>query len=202
MGKSLFLVKSCLRLKCCLQASSHTAYCMNGNSQYLTSCPDVNKTRGSLEGSSYSSSWCHLCTCSCLSCFLCRHWGDTGGFRTLWTWPGQPVGVWGCRERSVHVERWLQCVRKITHCSRHLPTPPCVRGENSVLAVHHPALLCVEFRQLKVPKGEASHQHFSPVERDPRKWRNKGRRDLCVSRMLSDPSVSGRGIFFATGHPK
>lgn len=29
---------------------------------------------------------------------------------------------------------------------RQLPTPPCVRGENSVLAVHHPALLCVEFR--------------------------------------------------------
>lgn len=85
---------------------------------------------------------------------------------------------------------------------RQLPSPPCVRGENLVLAVHLPALLlCL----VQVAKG-TQRCSFSPAllccRKRPKEMKKPGKKRPVCLQDAHWSSVSGRGIFFATKHPR
>lgn len=163
MGKTLPLVKSCLCLKFRLQASSHPAYCMKGKPQYLPLCPDIRQEVPWWEAAPPAA----LVTCAPV-CVRAASFAGTGEILVV-LGPHGPglASLWGFGDaKRDQVERWLYCVRKTTHCSGS--SPALLVFENSLLAVHLPALLLCF---IQVAKGTWKCS-FSAVERDPRKWRN------------------------------
>lgn len=113
------------------------------------------------------------------------------GLASLWGL-GMPRGIGSGGEMAVLCETNHPLLRQ-------LPIPPCVRGENSMLAVHLPALL---LGLVQVAKG-TQRCSFSPAFLCCRKGQEESREgEICVSSKCSLILQHLEEAFFPTGHPK
>lgn len=108
-------------------------------------------------------------------------------------WPAR----WGLRmqrETSSGGEMAVLCETNLP-LPRQLPNPVCLRGENSVLAVHLSALLLCLVQVRKGTQRCSCSPALLSCRKRPKEIQKPGKERLCASKVLSDPSVSGRGIF-------